>query len=121
MNIFQSDCSTDLTGFDPFYGILLVGMHQHEPHDPFLFVGIGIQDRGTGIQSTGIDPEIGNAAHEGIGGDFKCDGGKGFFRVGFAGLFFIREGVYADDGSPVERRRKIFDDGIDEQTVYLYF
>ena len=93
--------------------MLLVGMHLEDATNALLLAVVGIDDIGTGVQTTRIDAQVGELANVGIGHDLEGQGRERLLVGRLALLLLVGIGIDAGDGRHVERAGQVVDDSIE--------
>ena len=110
-DVLEAHGGTDVARADFVDVLALVGVHLQQATNALAAALGRVVDAGTRGQNTGVDAQEGEGAHKGIGHDLEDQGAEGLAVLGFA-LDIVAVGILAGDGSDVEGRRHVADDGI---------
>ncbi len=110
--VFQADDCGDVASVHGLDILPVVGVHLENASNALLLLFRGVEHLGAGVQRAGIDTDEGQAAHIGVRGDLKRQGGKGLVVRGGTVLFFLGIGVDALDGGNIRGSGHIIHDGI---------
>lgn len=97
----------------------MIGMHTQDTADAFFLPFRRVEYIRARLQRTRIDTEECEFADEGVGHNFKCQGGERFLVVRFPFSRFFRFRNNALYRRNVQRRRHIIDNGIKQHLYAL--
>ena len=112
LDLFETNGSADVTGFDEVDGILLIGVHLHDAADALVLTTAHILNIGTGIELTTVTAEEGEATYEWIGHDLEGECSERFLRIRLAGDLLTGIRVCSFDGLDVEWTGQVADNTV---------
>ena len=112
--ILQAHDGDDVAGGAEVHVNALVGVHLQHAADALLLVLRGVGHVGTGLQTAGVDAQVGQLADERVGHDFECQGSERGLGVGRTLVLLARLRVGALDRRDVDRGRQVVDHGIQQ-------
>src|SRR5579864_7985551 len=110
--LLQPDGGGDVAGVDLGNLLAVVGMHLQDAADPLLGAARRVPDIGAGLERAGVDPEEGQLADIGVGGDLEGEPGEGLPVVWLAPLRHVALRVDAFDAQLVKRGGQEVDDRV---------
>ena len=78
----EADDGDDVAGIDGLLVLPVVGVHLQDAADPLLAVLRGVEDARALGELAGVDPQVGQLAHERVGHDLEGECGERFIVAG---------------------------------------
>jgi hypothetical protein len=113
--IFKSEGGNDGAGVGGGNVLPVIGVHQEKAANAFRPFTGRVKHLGAYLYLTGIDSKINEPTHEGVGNNFKGQGGEGCVIAGFTDNLLAGAGVDTVNGRDFQRGGEIINHGIEEE------
>ena len=115
--VLEAHGGSDIAGVHRLDILSVVGVHlQNTTHALLLILG-GVEDRGAGVERTGVNPEETQTAHIGVGHNLESQRGEGLVIRGLALFLLVGAGVDTLNGGNIGRCGHIVHNGV-QQLLY---
>ena len=112
--VLEADDGADIAGVAALNVLAVVGVHLQDAADALSLMLGGVEDRGTGIEDTGVNTNEGQTANERVGRDLEREAGEGSVVVRVTDVFLTGVGVHTIDRGDIHGGRHKVDDRVQQ-------
>ena len=112
--VLEADDGADVAGVAALDILAVVGVHLQDAADALSLMLGGVENRGTGIQDTGVHANEGQTADERVGRDLERKTGERSVIVRVTDIFLTGIGVHTVDRGDIHGGRHVVDDRVQQ-------